>query len=198
MIISILKRTKGTFIPYEEEMMKTAKKIKITGQNKTTMKRPLAVRVTGFLLAALMMILLSGCGSSDAGAGSDAGSGSETGASSDWDTPSDSTAFSIPSNLAVGDILPDLGGYAWRVLDVQDGKALLITEDIIDLRSYNEVTDAQGELLLDEGEYSAGDFATTWAECSLRAWLNEVLLESMPDDMRMLVVKTDVKYEDNL
>jgi hypothetical protein len=141
------------------------------------------------VLALVLALALAACGG---------GGSSETGASSDGDARSDGTALSIPSDLAVGDVLPDLGGYAWRVLDVQDGKALLITEDIVDLRPYNEVTNAQRKLLLDEGEYSAGDFATTWAECSLRAWLNKDFLESLPDAMRKQVVETDVKNEDNL
>jgi len=47
------------------------------------------------------------------------------------------------------------GGYTWRVLDVQDGKALLITEKIIEKRPYNV-------------EYTA----VTWETCTLRAYLN--------------------------
>ena len=43
----------------------------------------------------------------------------------------------------------------WRVLDVEDGRALLITERAIDSRQYNE-------------EYCD----VTWKECALRAWLN--------------------------
>lgn len=47
------------------------------------------------------------------------------------------------------------GGYNWRVLDIQDNVALLITEDIIEQRAYH---DAYKEI--------------TWAECSLRKYLN--------------------------
>jgi hypothetical protein len=32
----------------------------------------------------------------------------------------------------------NFGGYDWRVLDVQDGKALIITDKVIDNRTYNE------------------------------------------------------------
>jgi hypothetical protein len=46
-------------------------------------------------------------------------------------------------------------GISWRVLAVEDGKALVITDDIIDLRAYNEE-----------------DEETTWERCSLRQWLN--------------------------
>ena len=47
------------------------------------------------------------------------------------------------------------GEYDWRVLDVQDDRALIITEKIIDIRAYhNELTDI------------------TWADCDLREYLN--------------------------
>lgn len=47
------------------------------------------------------------------------------------------------------------GGYKWRVLEKQEGRVLLITEDIIEQRAYN------GEV--------AG---VTWETCSLRKYLN--------------------------
>ena len=47
------------------------------------------------------------------------------------------------------------GGYNWRVLDIQDNVALLITEDIIEQRAYH---DAYKDI--------------TWADCSLRKYLN--------------------------
>ncbi len=47
------------------------------------------------------------------------------------------------------------GGYDWQVLDVQNGKALIITEYIIEQRPYH---DAYEDI--------------TWAECSLRKYLN--------------------------
>jgi hypothetical protein len=64
-------------------------------------------------------------------------------------------AAGIPSDLATGDTLEDFGGYDWRVLAIEDGRALVITEDIIDLRAYNE-----------------GSGAITWERCTLRRWLN--------------------------
>ena len=47
------------------------------------------------------------------------------------------------------------GGYNWRVLEIQDNMALLITEDIIEQRAYH---DAYKDI--------------TWADCSLRKYLN--------------------------
>ncbi|MBE6059297.1 MAG: hypothetical protein E7215_03865 [Clostridium sulfidigenes] len=48
-----------------------------------------------------------------------------------------------------------LGGYNWRVLDIQNNTALIITEDIIEQRPYN---DAYKDI--------------TWANCALRKYLN--------------------------
>jgi len=63
------------------------------------------------------------------------------------------------SEVAVGDILL-FGQYDWRVLDVQDGKALLLSEAIIEQRPYND-------------EW----IDVTWEDCSLRKYLNGEFLE---------------------
>ena len=47
------------------------------------------------------------------------------------------------------------GGYNWRMLDIQNNMALIITEDIIDQRPYH---DAYKDI--------------TWADCALRVYLN--------------------------
>lgn len=51
--------------------------------------------------------------------------------------------------------LLSLGHYNWRVLDIQNNTALIITEYIIDQRSYH---DAYNDI--------------TWADCALRKYLN--------------------------
>ena len=47
------------------------------------------------------------------------------------------------------------GGYNWRVLDIHNNRALIITEDIIEQRAYHDV-------------YRD----ITWADCALRKYLN--------------------------
>ena len=47
------------------------------------------------------------------------------------------------------------GAHSWRVLDVQGDRALLVTEDIIEKRPYNDE-----------------DTDSTWAACTLRGYLN--------------------------
>lgn len=54
----------------------------------------------------------------------------------------------------IGSILP-FGSYHWKVLDIKDNVALVITENIIEQQPYNNY---------------AGD--VTWADCSLRKYLN--------------------------
>jgi hypothetical protein len=51
------------------------------------------------------------------------------------------------------------GHFDWRVLDEQDGKILIITEYVIDVRKYHEASNA------------------TWHECSLRHFLNGEFLD---------------------
>jgi hypothetical protein len=62
--------------------------------------------------------------------------------------------------------IPDVGSdyqfgdLTWQVLDVKDGRALLITEDIVEFRAYNDT-----------------DTDVTWETCSLRAYLNGEFLD---------------------
>lgn len=56
--------------------------------------------------------------------------------------------------IKIGGLLP-FGGYTWRVLDIQNGAALVITEEIIDQRPYHDAY-----------------VAITWADCALRKYLN--------------------------
>jgi hypothetical protein len=68
------------------------------------------------------------------------------------------------------------GGYhtVWRVLEIRDGKALIITKYAIDIRDYNE-----------------GGDSTTWADCSLREWLNDSYLStSFSEQERPAIMKT--------
>ncbi len=53
------------------------------------------------------------------------------------------------------------GPYAWRVLDIRDGKVLLLAEDIVERRAYH-------------GEYRF----ITWEKCALRGYLNGEFLQN--------------------
>jgi len=67
--------------------------------------------------------------------------------------PQMATAASNPS-VTVGETIP-FGPYDWRVLDVQDDRALLITNNIVENRAYHHE-----------------QIDMTWADCDLRAYLN--------------------------
>jgi hypothetical protein len=60
----------------------------------------------------------------------------------------------------IGDIIP-FGEYKWRVLDVQEDMALIITEDIVERRAYHkEYTEITWEMS-DLREYLNGEFLST-------------------------------------
>jgi ankyrin repeat protein len=57
------------------------------------------------------------------------------------------------------------GNYKWRILDVQGGRALILTEDIIEKRRYNEK-----------------DEFVTWKTCTLRKYLNGEFLQKFTSE----------------
>ena len=73
------------------------------------------------------------------------------------------------------------GGFSWRVLDVQDGKALIITEDIVEWRPYNI-------------DYTA----VTWETCSLRKYLNGEFLKRFTQENQDKIIETKIENPDNL
>ena len=58
------------------------------------------------------------------------------------------------SDHHIGDIIT-FGAYDWRILDIQGGRALVVSENILEHRQYH-----------------TSSSSITWAECSLRAYLN--------------------------
>jgi hypothetical protein len=67
----------------------------------------------------------------------------------------------------------EFGGYDWRVLDVRDGKALLITKAIVEVRAYHGKTGV-----------------VTWADCDLRGYLNGEFYESFSPQDRQRIAET--------
>jgi hypothetical protein len=83
-------------------------------------------------------------------------------------------------NVSVGDVIK-FGAYEWQVLDVKDGKALLITQDITHVNMpYNQ-------------EY--GEF--TWEACSLRKWLNNDFFNSFSQTEQSCIAVTNNTNENN-
>ena len=74
--------------------------------------------------------------------------------------------------IKIGSVL-SFGDYNWRVLDIQNNTALIITEEIIDQRPYH---DAYKDI--------------TWADCTLRKYLNGEFYEKFnaADKSRIITV----------
>lgn len=72
--------------------------------------------------------------------------------------------------MNVGDIIR-FGKYNWRVLSVQDEKALIITEDIIAKSPFHTALEN-----------------TTWAECDMRRYLNEEFYREFTEAERQRIV----------
>ncbi len=72
------------------------------------------------------------------------------------------------------------GGYTWRVLDLTDDSALLLTEYMIEQRPYH---DAYTDI--------------TWAECNLRKYLNGAFYDRFSATESKRIIPTDHENPDN-
>lgn len=80
--------------------------------------------------------------------------------------------------IEVGGIV-SFGGYEWLVLDVQEGRALVMSEKVLEQRPYNE-------------EYAS----VTWETCSLRKYLNGDFLDKFSDEDKARIVETTIINND--
>ena len=128
--------------------------------------------------------------------GSDEGESLIAGDEGGLDEPSPSAQADIVNRVSsahVGDVIHfgkvafvDFwgGGFSqdigWRVLAVEEGRVLVISEDSIDLRPYNTAFKA-----------------VTWENCDLRMWLNSDFYNSLPMDLRPLVMTTQINNKNN-
>lgn len=81
--------------------------------------------------------------------------------------------------MQVGDMIV-FGQYEWRVLDIHDNAALIITEDIIEQRPYHD-------------EYKD----MTWAGCSLRKYLNGEFYDKFTEADKARIIPVRNKNPDN-
>jgi hypothetical protein len=87
----------------------------------------------------------------------------------------------LPTDLSNGQREVLFGDYTWRVLDIQDGKALLLSENIIELRSYDK--------------YYVDNI--TWEVCALRKYLNETFWKSFTKEEQNLIMEVTNQNNDN-
>jgi len=79
----------------------------------------------------------------------------------------------------IGSIL-SFGNYNWRVLDTQNKTALIITEQVIERRSYHDINED-----------------TTWAKCNLRKYLNGDFFNRFNATDKSKIVPVTNKNDDN-
>jgi cell division septum initiation protein DivIVA len=96
------------------------------------------------------------------------------------DVKKDTQNTAISNDPRVGTII-QFGNYKWRVLDVQSDRALILTEDIIEKRKYNE-------------EFTN----VTWEECTLRKYLNDEFLQKFTKEQQRQIIETEISNPDNL
>lgn len=82
-------------------------------------------------------------------------------------------------NNVIGDVI-NFGEYSWKILDIKNELALIITEHIIDHRSYHD-------------EYKD----ITWADCSLRRYLNGEFYDKFSTNEKERIVPVLNKNLDN-
>ena len=83
---------------------------------------------------------------------------------------------------AKGDVVW-FGALSWRVLEVSNGKALLLCENLLDFRPFR---------------YGDED-PDTWSQCGIRNWLNDAFYNgTFTDEEMALIVETYVANDDNL
>ena len=85
----------------------------------------------------------------------------------------------IIASIEVGDNIP-FGKYLWRVLKIKDGKALLLSDRIIENRKYNE-----------------SNTNVTWETCTLRRYLNEEFYNSFSASEKAMIAETRISNNKN-
>ena len=81
--------------------------------------------------------------------------------------------------MNIGNVIV-FGDYKWRVLDVKDGKALLLTEEIIEQRDYHDKKEN-----------------VTWEHSEIRKFLNGEFMERFCASDKERIVTTLNKNNDN-
>lgn len=81
--------------------------------------------------------------------------------------------------MQAGNIIK-FGKYEWRVLDIENSAALIVTENIVALRAYHN---------------KSGDI--TWADCELREYLNTEFFNDFTEAEKVKILATTVKNCDN-
>jgi len=87
----------------------------------------------------------------------------------------DLKSLKINSKTSVGSIIL-FNGDIWRVLEIKDGKALIISEDVLFTRPYN-----------------FSKINITWEDCGLRDYLNGEFYNNFAEDNKIRIIENDFK-----
>ena len=124
-------------------------------------------RFKTIIFAVFFALSLTACGNKNGGA-----SGGENLNSNNRNNPY--------SSAKAGDII-QFGGLDWVVLNVQDGKALILTDSVIENRAYHS---KQTDI--------------TWENCDLRQYLNGAFYDNtFSPEEKKLIIETTVVNSDN-
>jgi hypothetical protein len=93
---------------------------------------------------------------------------------------------SVISLIKAGMKSVEFGPYTWKVLAVEGNKALLITEDIVELREYNT-----------ENVDIAWEDWITWEDCTLRKYLNGTFYNKFSAAEKGVILETPLANNDN-
>ncbi len=118
-----------------------------------------------FILTITLVLSLSLVACRGGNSGKDQTSSGESSGTSSAETNKDKTK--------VGDAL-QFGAIKWQVLAIVDNKALLITDDLIGMRTWHD-TNIEDNI--------------AWADSDIRAYLNTEFYNSLPEDFKMRIVE---------
>jgi hypothetical protein len=97
------------------------------------------------------------------------------------------------NSLQVGCII-NFGAYKWRVLDVQDGKALIITEHALTER---QEFDSNLHNFIPESQ-ELKNYSVSWETCTLRRYLNNDFLQIFSQEELNGIVETQISNPGNM
>lgn len=106
-------------------------------------------------------------------------------------SPSLTSTSNTPTLMSMSPQIGDtmwFGNHYWLILDVQDDKALLLTENIIERRPFFERT-----TLNQRRPHNT----LTWAQSDIRQWLNYDFYMSFSDEERAMISETRLAHVNN-
>lgn len=134
-------------------------------------------KLTAFILTTALMLSLSACSERGTNSEEEERTSRPKSTADKSDKNSDNTNFY--TDVSIGDTI-QFGEYDWKVLGIQDDRALIITDRIIERRLYHEE-----------------NMDITWADCDLREYLNGELYNSFNENDKERIIKVTNQNLDN-